>query len=110
MLRGWLSEEQTSELLAMLEEDDASLHGVITAAGLIATARVMQQEGSEAPSQTINLRASNEANLRFVSNSSTRMRKKLTRAFPQAILSFRPAPRLSDDHVRERPLRAPHHG
>ena len=64
MLRGWLSEEQTSELLAMLEEDDASLHGAMTAAGLIATARVMQQEGSEAPSLTIQLRASNEANLR----------------------------------------------
>ena len=41
VLRGWLSTEQTSELSAMMEEDEASLHGVILAAALTATARVI---------------------------------------------------------------------
>jgi len=74
MLRGWLSEEQTSELLAMQEEDDVSLHGVMLAAGLVAVARVIQEgnitstttntKGEQPPSQTLHLRATNEANLR----------------------------------------------
>ena len=41
MLRGWLSAEETAELSAMMEEDEASLHGVILAAALTATARVI---------------------------------------------------------------------
>ena len=38
-LRGWLTQAETSELLALCEEDDVSLHGVILAAGLTAMAR-----------------------------------------------------------------------
>ena len=42
MLRGWLSTEETAELSAMMEEDEASLHGVVLAAALTATARVIK--------------------------------------------------------------------
>ncbi len=83
MLRGWLSEEQTAELLAMQEEDDASLHGVILAAGALAVSRVLQSPygdskvgnggggggGERPPDQTMNLRVTNEANLRLYCGS-----------------------------------------
>ena len=66
VLRGWLSVEQTSDLIAMMEEDDVSLHGTILAAGLTAMSRILQSDQSKEypPSQTLNLRATNEANLR----------------------------------------------
>ncbi len=71
MLRGWLDEEQTSELLAMLEEDDASLHGVLLAAGLIAISRLLQETTENPPaSKKTSLRATNEANLRQYCSSS----------------------------------------
>eukprot|EP00095_Tigriopus_kingsejongensis_P004248 maker-scaffold711_size108467-snap-gene-0.30 protein:Tk04248 transcript:maker-scaffold711_size108467-snap-gene-0.30-mRNA-1 annotation:"malonyl -acyl carrier protein transacylase" len=72
VLRGWLSQEQTSELLALMEEDDVSLHGVILAAGLVATSRVLQADTSKEypPSKTMNLRANQEANLRLYCPSS----------------------------------------
>ena len=66
VIRGRLNEEQTAELNAMMEEDDASLHGVLLAAGLIAVSRVLQAETATEypPSKTLNIRATNEANLR----------------------------------------------
>jgi len=41
--RGWLDEEETCELMAMLQEADCSLHGVIAAAGLLAVSRYEKQ-------------------------------------------------------------------
>ena len=38
-LRGWLSEAETRDLVALCEEEDVSLHGLILAAGLTAMAR-----------------------------------------------------------------------
>jgi len=76
MLRGWLSEEQTAELTAMLEEDDCSLHGVLLAAGLLAVARVLQDgEGTEKapPVATLQLRATHEANLRSYCPAAPKM-------------------------------------
>ncbi len=68
VLRGWLTTEQTSEMVAMMEEDDVSLHGAVLAAALTATARVLQSgKTAEYPPRTqpdITLRAANEANLR----------------------------------------------
>ena len=39
-LRGWLTEEETRDVLGQCCEDDISLHGVMLAASLLATARV----------------------------------------------------------------------
>jgi len=67
-LRGWLTEDQTRDLLAQCEEDDISLHGVMMAASLAATARVCCQETCT-NNQTM-LRASIVMNLRqFISRS-----------------------------------------
>ena len=38
-LRGWLSEAETRDLVALCEEEDVSLHGLILSAGLTAMAR-----------------------------------------------------------------------
>ena len=38
-LRGWLTEAETAEVLALCEEDDVTLHGLVLAAGLTAVAR-----------------------------------------------------------------------
>ena len=38
-LRGWLSESETRDLVALCEEEDVSLHGLVLAAGLTAMAR-----------------------------------------------------------------------
>ena len=66
VLRGWLTEAETSEIEAMMEEDDASLHGVILAAGLIALSRIVQSDKSAEypPKETVHLRATNQTNLR----------------------------------------------
>ncbi len=82
ILRGWLDEEQTAELLAMMEEDDATLMGVTLAAALVATSRVLQSEtqanGEHSvmeypPSATVTLRASHEANLRQYCSSAPKL-------------------------------------
>ncbi|TRY78377.1 hypothetical protein TCAL_01694 [Tigriopus californicus] len=67
VLRGWLNSEQTSELLALMDDDDVSLHGVILAAGLLATSRILQGDCAkeQPPSKAVNMRASQEANLRL---------------------------------------------
>lgn len=68
VLRGWLNAEQTSELLALMEEDDVSLHGVILAAGLLATSRILQGDNNSrehSPTKVVHMRASQEANLRL---------------------------------------------
>ena len=72
MIRGRLDEEETSELNAMMEEDDASMHGVMLAAALVAVSRVLQSQTSNEypPSKTLNLRATNEANLRQYCDSA----------------------------------------
>ena len=64
--RGWLNEEETRELMAMLEEDDCSLHGVIMAAGLLAVSRILQDDRKKMVNchEQISLRVSNEMNLR----------------------------------------------
>lgn len=65
-LRGWLTTAETQELLALCEEDDVTLHGVIMAAGLTAMARLCLNDSSSAPppNTTMNLRASTTTNLR----------------------------------------------
>lgn len=52
--------------MAMLEEDDCSLHGVIMAAGLLAVSRILQDDQNKMLNchDTISLRVSNEMNLR----------------------------------------------
>ena len=57
-LRGWLSEEETREILAQCCEDDISLQGLVLAACLAATARVA------CPGSSTTLRASVVTNLR----------------------------------------------
>ena len=66
LLRGWLNEEHTRELMAMLEEDDCSLHGVVMAAGLIAVSRILQDDRRKMLNcqDVASLRVSNEMNLR----------------------------------------------
>eukprot|EP00096_Caligus_rogercresseyi_P011195 TRINITY_DN4332_c0_g1_i1.p1 TRINITY_DN4332_c0_g1~~TRINITY_DN4332_c0_g1_i1.p1 ORF type:complete len:529 (-),score=144.67 TRINITY_DN4332_c0_g1_i1:527-2113(-) len=66
VLRGWLNEQETSEIISMMEEDDASIHGVLLTAGLIALSRVVQEETSldAIPREDTILRATNETNLR----------------------------------------------
>jgi len=67
-LRGWLSEDETRELLAQCEEDDISLHGVLLAACLAATSRVCCQDTCN--SNPTVLRASINTNLRqFISSA-----------------------------------------
>ena len=67
-LRGWLSEDETRELLAQCEEDDISLHGVLLAACLAATSRVCCQDTCN--SNPTALRASINTNLRqFISSA-----------------------------------------
>ena len=52
--------------MAMLEEDDCSLHGVIMAAGLIAVSRILQDDRNKMLNchEQISLRVTNEMNLR----------------------------------------------
>ena len=52
--------------MAMLEEDDCSLHGVIMAAGLIAVSRILQDDRRKMLNcqDAASLRVSNEMNLR----------------------------------------------
>ena len=59
-LRGWLTEDETRELVAHCQEDEISLHGVILAAGLLAMARICRQDSQ----QVISLRAAIMTNLR----------------------------------------------
>ena len=67
-LRGWLSEDETRELLAQCEEDDITLHGVLLAACLAATSRVCCQDTCN--SNPTVLRASINTNLRqFISTA-----------------------------------------
>ena len=47
VLRGWLNMEQTDVLLAMLEQDDCSLHAVLLAAGLLALTRTVRFQNEE---------------------------------------------------------------
>jgi len=65
-LRGWLTQAETNELLALCEEDDVSLHGVILAAGLTAMARLCLHDSSNTPppETSLALRASIITNLR----------------------------------------------
>jgi hypothetical protein len=53
-------------LMAMLEEDDCSLHGVIMAAGLLAVSRILQDDRRKMLNchDAASLRVSNEINLR----------------------------------------------
>jgi len=63
----WLvNPRRTNELLALCEEDDVSLHGVILAAGLTAMARFCMHDTSPShpPDTTLVLRASIATNLR----------------------------------------------
>ncbi len=60
VLRGWLSEPQTRELLALMEETKTDLHGVILAAGLAAVSRTLTSEDQAHDG----LRVANELNLR----------------------------------------------
>ena len=64
--RGWLNEEQTRELMAMLEEDDCSLHGVVMAAGLLAVSLILQDDRRKMLNcqDATSLRVSSEINLR----------------------------------------------
>ena len=59
-LRGWLTEEETREVLARCQQDEISLHGVILAAGLQAMARICRHNNSQ---QLLTLRASVLTNL-----------------------------------------------
>ena len=59
-LRGWLTEDETRELVARCQEDEISLHGVVLAAGLLAMARICRQESG----QVVSLRANIITNLR----------------------------------------------
>ena len=61
-------------MLALMEEDDVSLTGVVLAAGLLAIGRVLQQDhASYPPTETLHLRASIEANLRQYCGASVKM-------------------------------------
>ena len=60
-LRGWLTEEETREVVARCQQDEISLHGVILAAGLQAMARICRHNSSQ---QVVTLRASILTNLR----------------------------------------------
>ena len=60
-LRGWLTEEETREVLARCQQDEISLHGVILAAGLQALARICRHNTGQ---QVVTLRASILTNLR----------------------------------------------
>lgn len=73
-IRGWLTELETTELLALCEEDDVSLHGVLLAAALTATARICLADSSPSypPQESIILRASSLTNLRQYCASSPR--------------------------------------
>ena len=42
VLRGWLNNEQTDKLTALLEEDDCNLQSVLLAAGLLALVRAIE--------------------------------------------------------------------
>uniref|UniRef100_A0A0K2UGZ6 Uncharacterized protein n=1 Tax=Lepeophtheirus salmonis TaxID=72036 RepID=A0A0K2UGZ6_LEPSM len=74
VLRGWLNERETSEIISMMEEDDASIHGVLLTAGLIALSRVIHEDTSpdSIPKEDTILRATNEANLRQYCTTETR--------------------------------------
>lgn len=64
-LRGWLTEAETSEVLALCEEDDVSLHGLVMAAGLTAVARLCHSHTSTCPPTTVtSIRAGVSTNLR----------------------------------------------
>lgn len=60
-LRGWLTEEETREVLARCQQDEISLHGVVLAAGLQAVARICRLHSSQ---EVVSLRASVSTNLR----------------------------------------------
>ena len=60
-LRGWLTEEETREVVARCQQDEISLHGVVLAAGLQAVARICRQNSGQ---QVVSLRASVLTNLR----------------------------------------------
>lgn len=66
VLRGWLTDTQTRELLATMDEDDCHLQGVITAAALCALDRVLAcDEPRGLPVSTSrSLRLANEVNFR----------------------------------------------
>jgi len=61
-LRGWLTEAETAEVLALCEEDDVTLHGLVLAAGLTAVARLCH--GNSPPTTATSLRAAISTNLR----------------------------------------------
>jgi len=62
-LRGWLTEAETAEVLALCEEDDVTLHGLVLAAGLTAVARLCHGNSSQ-PTTATSLRAAVSTNLR----------------------------------------------
>lgn len=66
-LRGWLSEAETRDLVALCEEEDVSLHGIVLAAGLTAMARLCLPTGHQSPpppTSAILLRVAIAMNLR----------------------------------------------
>ena len=63
-LRGWLTEEETREVVARCQQDEISLHGVILAAGLQAMARICRGHHSPEVVSPVSLRASVSTNLR----------------------------------------------
>ena len=62
VLRGFLKVEETKRLLARIDEDECSLHGVLLAAGLIALSRTLNRDEATEPLTTFNV--SNVFNLR----------------------------------------------
>ena len=69
VLRGWLSEAETRELLAIMDEDDVSLHGVILAATLTSLSRMLDNENLSCPS----LKVANDLNLRQFCSSAPKL-------------------------------------
>jgi len=62
-LRGWLTEAETAEVLALCEEDDVTLHGLVLAAGLTAVARLCHGPSSS-PTTATSIRAGVATSLR----------------------------------------------
>jgi hypothetical protein len=60
LLRGWLTEAETRELLAIMDEDDVSLHGIILTAALVSLSRTLEAETLSCPA----LKVANDINLR----------------------------------------------
>ena len=67
VLRGWLSEDQTRELLAIIDEKGLSLQGVILAAGVTSLAKMLDTENLSFAT----IKVANDVNLRQTIQSAS---------------------------------------